>query len=243
MSAIFQFGEKIEGSDIPVVNEREVRAAAGIFFFFAMLAFTKAFYMGDFGMTRILSVAFFIDFFIRVIINPRFSPSLIIGRWLVSGQTPEYVGAPQKRFAWTLGLLLSGAMALMVIVWDVRGPANMLVCVTCLTLLFAESALGICIGCKLYNLVPGNRATMCPGGVCEVHIRQPIQFITRAQVGALAAFVIGFGVLASIIPPARYTGASAGLAQAGNDPDRCKPPAIAVMLGHEENWKLHNNCK
>ncbi len=43
MSGLFQFGERIEGSDIPVLNEREVRAAAGLFFFFAMLAFTKAF--------------------------------------------------------------------------------------------------------------------------------------------------------------------------------------------------------
>ena len=32
MNKIIQFGENIEGSDIPVLNEREIRAAAGILF-------------------------------------------------------------------------------------------------------------------------------------------------------------------------------------------------------------------
>ena len=32
MAKIIQFGETVEGYDIPVLNEREIRAAAGIFF-------------------------------------------------------------------------------------------------------------------------------------------------------------------------------------------------------------------
>jgi hypothetical protein len=32
MNKIIQFGENIEGSDIAVLNEREIRAAAGILF-------------------------------------------------------------------------------------------------------------------------------------------------------------------------------------------------------------------
>jgi hypothetical protein len=42
---------------------------------------------------------FLTDFIIRVFVNPKFSPTLIIGRLIVSNQVPEYVGAPQKKFA------------------------------------------------------------------------------------------------------------------------------------------------
>jgi hypothetical protein len=33
-----QFGETVEGYNIPVLNEREIRAAAGILFFFTFLS-------------------------------------------------------------------------------------------------------------------------------------------------------------------------------------------------------------
>ena len=35
--ALFQFGENIPGYSVAVLNERAVRAAAGILFFFAMV--------------------------------------------------------------------------------------------------------------------------------------------------------------------------------------------------------------
>src|SRR6266545_1009786 len=38
---------------------------------------------------------FLTDFIIRVFINPKFSPILIIGRLIVGNQVPEYVGAQQ----------------------------------------------------------------------------------------------------------------------------------------------------
>ena len=37
MSAIFSFGERLDGYAVPVLNERAVRAAAGIVFFFAIV--------------------------------------------------------------------------------------------------------------------------------------------------------------------------------------------------------------
>ncbi len=68
-------------------------------FLFALIAFTTAWFKGDFYPTKLVIVAFFIDFFIRVIINPRYAPTLIMARWMVNNQNAEYVGAPQKRFA------------------------------------------------------------------------------------------------------------------------------------------------
>jgi hypothetical protein len=44
-------------------------------------------------------VAFLIDFTVRIFINPRYAPSLIVGQWMVRRQQPEWTGAPQKRFA------------------------------------------------------------------------------------------------------------------------------------------------
>lgn len=36
MGSIRQFGENVEGYRIPVLNEREIRASAGILFFFVI---------------------------------------------------------------------------------------------------------------------------------------------------------------------------------------------------------------
>jgi hypothetical protein len=72
MSTIFGFGESVEGYDVPVMNEREVRAAAGILFVFAMMTFANAWFMGNFRPTKIFVIAFLIDFTIRMFINPRY---------------------------------------------------------------------------------------------------------------------------------------------------------------------------
>ncbi|MFI0404099.1 MAG: DUF4395 family protein, partial [Cyanobium sp.] len=94
----------------PALNEREVRASAGILFFLAMIAFMNAWLVGNFQPTRVFVVLFLVDFTIRIFINPRFAPSLIVGQWVVRKQQPECVGAPQKRFAWAFGFLLALAM-------------------------------------------------------------------------------------------------------------------------------------
>lgn len=39
MNAIFGFGERVDACAVPVLDEREVRASAGILFFFAMMWF------------------------------------------------------------------------------------------------------------------------------------------------------------------------------------------------------------
>jgi hypothetical protein len=44
---MFGFGEKVAGYEIRVFNEREVRAAAGIVFLFAFIAFMNGFLTGN----------------------------------------------------------------------------------------------------------------------------------------------------------------------------------------------------
>ena len=44
MSKIFQFGEKVEGYNIPVLNEREIRAGAGILFLIMFIWLSSNYY-------------------------------------------------------------------------------------------------------------------------------------------------------------------------------------------------------
>lgn len=251
MSNILQFGEHHSDYQVPVINEREARAGAGILFFFALIAFMNAWLSGDFAPTKLVVVSFFADFFLRVLINPRFSPSLVLGRIAVRNQIPEYVGAPQKRFAWSIGLTLASAMLYLVVFNNVRGPINIVICALCLLLLFFETAFGICIGCKLYKLFNKERAQLCPGGVCDVKDRQPIQFVSGAQYAALAVFLAALGFASMFIPqsPVRSTqlapanGAEPVQPQSASEEERCRVPEFAKKIGHEEKWKLHNGCK
>jgi len=73
---------------------------------FAMVSFLNSYLLRDFAFTKIFITVFMVDFFIRIFINPKYATSLIFGRIFVQNQTPEYVGAPQKKFAWYIGFIL-----------------------------------------------------------------------------------------------------------------------------------------
>jgi hypothetical protein len=243
MVSMFQFGEKRPEYEVPVLNEREVRAGAGILLLVAGTAFLKAWYLGDFGLTRIVVVAFFIEFAIRVLVNPAFAPSLIIGRFFVRNQKPDFVGAPQKRFAWAIGLLMATLMIYLVVLNDVRGPVNLLICLACIAFLFFETAFGICIGCWIYNLFNREKAQLCPGGACEIHERQDIQRVSLAQLGSLTVFLAAMGAIILSMPEAAARRVGASGLESTAEAERCRVPAFAIAIGHAEKWKLHNNCR
>jgi hypothetical protein len=247
MAKIFQFGEYHPDYSVRVLNEREARGAAGIMFLFALIAFMNAWFKGDYTPTKLTIVALFIDFFIRTIVNPRYAPTLIMARWMVNNQTAEYVGAPQKRFAWGLGLGLATLMMYLVVLHDVRGPINMVTCLICLMLLFFESAFGICIGCKLFNLFNKEKAQLCPGNVCEIKDREAIQMLAWPQALLAAAYVALLLVLSPILhattPQPRSADVSVqAIPVSPAEQERCRVPEFAKKLGHEEKWKLHNGC-
>ncbi len=78
MKKFLAFGEHIEGYPVHVVNERAVRAAAGLLFFPAVVSFMHSFLLGNFQHTRLFIIVFLIDMTLRVL-NPRWSPSMILG--------------------------------------------------------------------------------------------------------------------------------------------------------------------
>lgn len=190
------FGEKVAGYDVPVLNEREVRAAAGILFFITTVVFLGAWHADQMLPAQMMIVAFFIDFVIRVI-SPRHAPSLILGRIAVSNQVPEYTAAAPKRFAWVLGLILASIMIVTLIFMRQMSMLNFAICGLCIVLLFMESSFGICLGCLIYNKVLGKEVQLCAGGVCEVREKEEIQKVSLPQWAMLGVFAL---VMAAALP-------------------------------------------
>ena len=248
---LFEFGQVRSEYAVPVLNERAVRAAAGILFFLALISFMNAWLMGNFQPTRVFVGCFLIEFTIRIFINPRFAPVMIVGEWMVRKQTPEWTGAPQKRFAWGIGFALVLSMLYLVVLKNVVGPINLIVCSLCLLLLFFETAFCICIGCQVYNWFNNDKAQLCPGGVCEIPSDR-IPRMSMAQAMILLNFAASVFVIAQWVygtAPQRANDLPLGVASSSTVPidpaeaERCKVPDFAKVMGHEEKWKLHNNCK
>ncbi len=184
------FGETVNGYDIPVLNEREARAGAGLLFMFAMISFLNSYLLHDFTFTKIFVTIFMVDFFIRIFINPKYAPSLILGRIFIQNQTPEYVGAPQKRFAWAIGFSLSVIMFFMIVIFEIMTPIKIVICILCLAFLFSETAFGICLGCIVYHWVYNKSPHYCPGDVCEMKQKEEIQKISKLQLTIVSIFLL-----------------------------------------------------
>lgn len=180
-STLLQFGERVEGYDIPVLNEREIRAAAGLLFLATFLSLMFIVFQRNFVPIKYVVTFFLLDFIIRVFISPRYSPTLIMGRLIVRNQNPEYVGARQKKFAWKIGVGLSAIMFIFLVLVNAYSPITGIGCLICLLFLFFEAAFGICLGCKFYPLFFKEKVQYCPGEVCDVKSRQPIQKVSAAQ--------------------------------------------------------------
>lgn len=176
------FAETIPGLEIdgkpapyPVLNERDVRAAAGIMLVAGIVAFIPALLFQNRLMLTIMVLLFSVEFFIRVVISPRFAPFYALGSLIVSRQRPEYSGAAQKRFAWSLGLAMAASMIFVLFALDVTRVVPLTICAICLTLLWLETAFGICVGCWMYGLLikagwirKPDIMPACPGGACPI---------------------------------------------------------------------------
>lgn len=176
--SFFSFGKHIEGKSFKVLEERNLRANGGLMFLLGLIAFNNVFFLQNYEVVMYVSGFLMLNFIIGIFINPKFSPTMFLGSLIVRKQNPIYIGAIQKRFAWSLGLTLATTIFILSIFLqtDVSyfEPVCML-CLVCLVLLFVEVAFGICIGCKLYYLAlylkllkkPEEKPN-CMGDSCEV---------------------------------------------------------------------------
>ena len=187
---IIKFGEDVEGYTIPVLNEREIRASAGILFLFMFISLILILFKGNFLLIKYVIIIFLCDLLIRVFINPKFSPSLITGRLIVSRQAPEYVGASQKKFAWKIGIVLASLMFILLVVVNSYSIFTGVTCLFCLVFLFFESAFGICLGCLVYGWFYKEKAQHCAGEVCDVTKKQDIQKTSWMQILILVGLIV-----------------------------------------------------
>ena len=192
MNDFFKYGEKVDGYENRVLNEREARAAAGILFVFGLLALNNTIMLGHIIFSEVFVAFFTFDFLIRLI-KPSYSPSLLLGRFFVQNQTPEYVGATQKRFAWAIGLFLAIPMFYTIVLVPQAAVINVIVCIACLVLLLLESAFSICVGCSIYKWISKDKVTNCPGDVCEIRRKDKIQtfnFIQKVITLLVSVFIV-----------------------------------------------------
>ncbi|MEZ4909002.1 MAG: DUF4395 domain-containing protein [Saprospiraceae bacterium] len=176
--SIISFGEMNDEGTFKIVDERVWRASAGIMLFLGIIASINAFLLQRYIVVPYISGFLMVNFMIGVFINPRFSPTVVLGKIATYNQSSLPIGAIQKKFAWSLGLGLSTTIFfLSLILLNDPGffePVCFL-CMICILLLYLETAFGICVGCKLYYLFINlglikrpEVAPNCMGDSCEI---------------------------------------------------------------------------
>lgn len=195
------YGELAEGYTIPVLNNREIRAAAGIMFLTAFISLFVIINSANFVPIKYVLSLFLVEFFIRLFIHPRYAPLLITGRLIVSNQYPEYTGAAQKKFAWYIGFAISLTMFILMVVMNTYSPVTGIACLICLILMFFESAFGICVGCKIYRMIKKEKAQYCAGEVCDIKQKHAIQRVSGHQQLVLLLIVVFIALLSTFFGP------------------------------------------
>ena len=175
------FGQRISGLapdgtelNAAVFDENAVRAAAGLTMVLGAVAFGFAYFEAQYIPLQVVSTVFFVEFLTRLTFGLRYSPMGVVAGAATLRRAPDWVSAKPKRFAWTLGLGI--AFSMMVITNSgVRGMLPRTICAVCLTLMWMESVLGVCLGCKIHALlVRRGWATkdpafeICAHGECEL---------------------------------------------------------------------------
>jgi hypothetical protein len=156
----------------PVYDENQVRAAAGVTMALGAVAFGYAYLAHRYGPLRVVSSFFLLEFLSRLAIGLRRSPVGVLARAMTAGCAPDWVSARPKRFAWSLGLGMACSMTIITNA-GIRGYLPRAICLTCLTLMWMESVLGLCLGCKLHALLVRRgwagadpAFEVCAGGEC-----------------------------------------------------------------------------
>ncbi len=162
-----RLGSLVTGYEVPVVNERAVRAGAGLLLLGGSVAFGLALAGGTQRPLQPFGMYVMFDMLARVTLGDRWSPTLALGRLIVARQRPEWVGASQKQFAWWLGFGMALAACSSMGVFSAPLWVTLALCGTCLTLLYLETAFGICVGCSLQRLLTTTAPQYCPGDTCD----------------------------------------------------------------------------
>ena len=175
------FGQQISGLEVggrelqaAVFNEHQVRAAAGLTLVLGAVAFVYAHFEQQYVLLQATATFFLVEFLVRTTVGIRHSPVGIVAHWMTRRNPPEWVSAKPKLFAWRLGLAMAFAMTV-ITNSGIRGTLPKTLCLICMTLMWMEAALGLCLGCKIHALLVRRGWTrmdpefeVCAHGVCKL---------------------------------------------------------------------------
>lgn len=176
--SIISFGEYTEGKSYKTVDEHQMKANASVMLIVGIIAFMNGFMLQNYIALPFITGFLVVNFMIGLFINPKFSPTMIIAKIMTKDKEPLPIGAIQKKFAWSLGLILTATIfVLSIMLLEKPELFNTLcmLCLVCITILYFESVFGVCIGCKLYQLAlkmklikaPEDRPN-CMGDGCDI---------------------------------------------------------------------------
>ena len=156
-----------------VCDDNQVRAAAGLTMAAGAVAFAYAYFDRFYVPLQVVATFFFVEFALRLTVGLRRSATGLVAGVLTRSYPPTWVSVKPKRFAWTLGLGLSGAMTVITNT-GIRGTLPRTICLLCLTLMWLESVLGLCVGCEIHAVLvrrgwvgEDTAYEACAHGVCE----------------------------------------------------------------------------
>lgn len=89
------------------VNETEIRISTGITLVLGLLSLCLVLLKGEYSIPLVLVSLMVTDFFLKVFISPKLSIFGMFVRLFLKKWTEVWVGAVQKRFAWSIGIVLS----------------------------------------------------------------------------------------------------------------------------------------
>ncbi|HWI07892.1 MAG TPA: DUF4395 domain-containing protein [Solirubrobacteraceae bacterium] len=158
-------------------NENEVRAAAGLTLVLGAVAFSLALLEQQYVPLQAVSTFFLLEFLLRTTLGIRRSPMGVVARWMTRSQPPEWVSAKPKLFAWRIGVAMALSMTI-ITNSGIRGVLPGTLCAVCMTLMWMEASLGLCLGCKIHALLVRRgwkgddpEIEVCAHGVCELPAR------------------------------------------------------------------------
>lgn len=152
--------------DVPVVNERAVRASAGILFLAGFAAWLWGVITGDLQPMRLFGMVFALEMMMRLLVGTALTPTLVLGTLITRRQRPEWVEARSKVLAWSLGLGLSLVGCFSLGWLGLPAVIAQTICGMCVFLLYLEAAFGICIGCVIAKRFARRKPQLCAGDTC-----------------------------------------------------------------------------
>ncbi len=157
-----------------MVDERKVRAAAGLTLILGAVAFVYAYFAKFYRPIEMITIFFFLDFVLRVSAGLKYSMTGQVARLLTWGRKPEWVSAKPKRFAWSIGIVMSLAMVYITNT-GIRGALPLVMCMICMIFMWLEAVLGLCLGCEVYAFLQRRgwigrdpEIEVCADGVCAI---------------------------------------------------------------------------